>query len=117
MTFLLVLLGGAVGAPARYLTDVAVQRWHGTSFPWGTWTVNVVGSFVLGVVAAAGPQWVVTVAGTGFCGAFTTFSTFGDETVRLAEEGETSTAVWNVIASLAVGLAAAALGWWCGSLL
>jgi len=86
-------------------------------FPWGTWTVNVVGSLVLGVVAAAGPDWVVTLAGTGFCGALTTFSTFGYETVRLAEEGETTTAVWNVAASLVVGLAAAALGWWLGSTL
>jgi CrcB protein len=71
MTVLLVLLGGAVGAPARYLTDLAVQRRHTTTFPWGTWTVNVVGSFVLGVVVAAGPGWLVTLAGTGFCGALT----------------------------------------------
>jgi CrcB protein len=117
MTVLLVLLGGAVGAPARYLTDQAVQRRHGTSFPWGTWTVNVVGSLILGVVVAAGPGWLVTLAGTGFCGALTTFSTFGFETVRLAEEGETSTAAWNVVSSLAVGLGAAALGWWLGSAL
>jgi CrcB protein len=117
VTVLLVLLGGAVGAPARYLTDVTVQRWHGTSFPWGTWTVNVVGSFIFGVVAAAGPGWVVTLAGTGFCGALTTFSTFGYETVRLAEEGQRPTAMWNVIASLAAGLAAAALGWALGSAL
>jgi CrcB protein len=111
VTVLLVLLGGAVGAPVRYLTDVAVQRAHGTAFPWGTWTVNVVGSFVLGVVVAGGPGWVVTLAGTGFCGALTTFSTFGYETVRLAEEGETASAVWNVVTSLAAGLVAAALGW------
>lgn len=117
MTVLLVLLGGALGAPARYLTDQAVQRRHGTSFPWGTWTVNVSGSFVLGVVVAAGPTWLVTLAGTGFCGALTTFSTFGYETVRLAEEGETATAVWNVLGTLATGLAAAALGWWLGSAL
>jgi CrcB protein len=115
MTVLLVLLGGAVGAPARYLTDLAVQRRHDTEFPWGTWTVNVVGSFLLGVVAATGPGWVVTLVGTGFCGALTTFSTFGYETVRLAEEGETATAVWNVVGSLAAGLAAAALGWLLGS--
>ena len=51
MTVLLVLLGGAVGAPARYLADQAVQRRHGSAFPWGTWMVNVAGSFVLGVVA------------------------------------------------------------------
>lgn len=115
MTVLLVLLGGAVGAPARYLTDLAVQRSHGTAFPWGTWTVNVVGSFVLGLVGASGPEWVITLVGTGFCGALTTFSTFGYETVRLAEEGKTSAAVWNVAASLVVGLLAASLGWAVGS--
>jgi CrcB protein len=117
VTVLLVLLGGAVGAPVRYLTDVSVQRLHGTVFPWGTWTVNVVGSFVLGVVAAAGPDWLVTLAGTGLCGALTTFSTFGYETVRLSEEGETTAAVANVAASLAAGLAAAAAGWWLGTVL
>jgi CrcB protein len=117
MTVLLVLLGGAVGAPARYLTDLAVQRRHDTAYPWGTWTVNVVGSLVLGVVVAAGPDWLVTLAGTGFCGALTTFSTFGYETVRLTEEGRPAVAVGNVVGSLAAGLAAAALGWWLGSTL
>jgi CrcB protein len=117
MTLLLVLLGGAVGAPARYLTDLAVQRLHRSSFPWGTWTVNMAGSFVLGVVAAGTPTWVETLVGTGFCGALTTFSTFGYETVRLAEEGETTTAAANALGSLAVGLLAAALGWWLGSLI
>jgi CrcB protein len=117
MTVLLVLLGGAVGAPARYLTDQAVQRRHGTVFPWGTWTVNVAGSFVLGLVVASGPAWLVTLAGTGFCGALTTFSTFGYETVRLAEEGESGSALANVVGSLATGLVAAALGWWLGTAL
>jgi len=116
MTLMLVLLGGAIGAPARYLTDVAVQRLHGSTFPWGTWTVNVAGSFVLGLVAAGAATWMETLVGTGFCGALTTFSTFGYETVRLAEEGEASTATANVVGSLAVGLLAAALGWWVGAL-
>ena len=116
MTLLLVLLGGAVGAPTRYLADVAVQRLHRTSFPWGTWAVNMVGSFVLGVVAAGASTWMETLVGTGFCGALTTFSTFGYETVRLSEGGETSTAAANVVGSLVVGLLAAALGWWLGDL-
>lgn len=115
MTLLLVLLGGAVGGPARYLTDVTVQRLHGSAFPWGTWTVNVAGSFLLGLLAAAAPVWALTLLGTGFCGALTTFSTFGYETVRLAEEGETAAAVENVVASVLAGIVAAALGWLLGS--
>jgi CrcB protein len=117
MTMLLVLLGGAVGATVRYLTDVSVQRRHVTLFPWGTWTVNVVGSFVLGVVLAGGAPWVVALAGTGFCGALTTFSTFGYETVRLREQGRTRAATANVVTSVVAGLAAAVVGWWLGSLL
>ena len=117
MTLLLVLIGGAVGAPTRYLTDVAVQRLHRSGFPWGTWTVNIAGSFVLGLVAAGASTWVTTLVGTGFCGALTTFSTFGYETVRLAEEGEPTTAATYVVGSLAVGLVAAALGWWLGSMI
>ncbi len=91
MTVLLVLLGGAVGAPLRYLADLVVQSRHDSVFPWGTFSVNAVGSLILGATAGGvattgGPEWVLTLVGTGFCGALTTFSTFGFETVRLAEE-------------------------------
>ena len=121
MTVLLVLIGGAVGAPARYLTDVVVQSRHRSVLPWGTITVNVVGSFVLGLVAGlagAGhlPSSMLTLVGTGFCGALTTFSTFSYETVRLANTGQWRAAVGNVALSLAAGLAAVVLGWWVGSL-
>jgi fluoride exporter len=120
VTFLLVALGAAVGAPARYLTDRAVQSRHDTVFPWGTLTVNVVGSFVLGLltsVATRGPvpAGVVAAVGTGFCGALTTYSTFSYETLRLAEEGAGLEAVGNVLASIAAGLGAAALGWAVGA--
>lgn len=122
MTVLLVLLGGAVGAPARYLTDRAVQRRADIVFPWGTLCVNVIGSLVLGVVAAAAyagsaPEWVLTLVGTGFCGALTTFSTFGYETVRLLEDGARGKALANAVVSLVVGMLACAAGWWAVSAL
>jgi len=117
VTVLLVLLGGAVGAPARYLTDLVVQSRHDSVLPFGTFAVNVAGSFVLGAVAASvavhgTPGWVLTLVGTGLCGALTTFSTFGYETVRLVEDGAWAVAALNVLAGLAVGLAACALAWW-----
>jgi CrcB protein len=117
VTVLLVLLGGAVGAPARYLTDRAVQRRADSVFPWGTLCVTVIGSLVLGAVAAAAyagwaPPWVLTLVGTGFCGALTTFSTFGYETVRLLEDGAHAEALANAVVSLVVGMLACAAGWW-----
>ncbi|MBO0842509.1 MAG: fluoride efflux transporter CrcB [Nocardioides sp.] len=122
MTALLVIIGGAIGAPVRYLTDLYVRDRLGGSFPWGTLVVNVVGAFVLGLVAGAAsatalPQWALTLVGTGFCGALTTFSTFSYETVRLAEAGNWRSACGNVVISLAGGLAAVALGWLAGSAL
>jgi fluoride exporter len=116
VTLLLVLVGGAIGAPLRYLTDLFVQSRHDSVFPWGTLTVNVFGSLLLGAVAggvssAGWAGWVMILVGTGFCGALTTFSTFGFETVRLLEEGSVLEALANVTVSLTVGFAACAAGW------
>jgi CrcB protein len=115
LTALLVVVGAVVGAPLRYLTDLLVQSRHDTVFPWGTLTVNAFGSLILGSVAGAvsagAPTWLLTAAGTGFCGALTTFSTFGFETVRLVEEGSVLEAVLNVSASLLIGLVAVTGGW------
>lgn len=116
MTLVLVVLGGALGAPLRYLTDLVVQSRHDSVYPWGTFTVNVVGSALLGLVAggvamAGTPSWVLALVGTGFCGALTTFSTFGFETVRLIEDGSLFEAFLNATLSLVVGLVAASAGW------
>ncbi|MBF6213430.1 fluoride efflux transporter CrcB [Nocardia puris] len=111
MTVLAVLLGAMVGAPLRYLTDRAVQARHSGLFPWGTMVVNVVGCFVMGAVAGAALSHTWTaVLGTGFCGALTTYSTFGYETIRLMEVRAYRYAVLNVSASVVAGLGAVALG-------
>ena len=111
MTVLLVALGAAVGAPLRYLTDRFVKSRLSSPFPWGTLLVNVVGSFLLGVLAAlpADPR-VAALLGTGFCGALTTYSTFSSETLLLARSGARGKALAYVVASVAVGIGAAFLG-------
>jgi CrcB protein len=124
-TALLVLLGGAVGAPTRHLVGLWVtNRWRHHRFgrlPWGTFAVNMVGSLVLGLVAAlvagGAPGWLLTGVGTGFCGALTTFSTFGIETVNLLERGRLEAAVASVTGSLLVGLLACVTGWQLGAAL
>jgi len=121
MTLLLVCLGAAVGAPARYLLDREVQRRVGGAFPWGTLAVNVAGCLVLGVLAGATarrelPRELVAALGTGFCGAFTTWSTLAWETARLDRCGERRLAGLNIGVSVLLGIASVTLGWGLGSL-
>jgi fluoride exporter len=120
MGFLLLCLGAALGAPARYLTDRAIQARHDTLVPWGTLTVNVVGSLVLGLLTGLAeahqvPRAVMLGVGTGFCGALTTYSTFSYETLGLYEAGARLYATLNVVVSLAAGLCAALVGSALGS--
>ncbi|WP_330174972.1 fluoride efflux transporter CrcB [Streptomyces sp. NBC_01498] len=116
MNWLLVALGGAIGAPLRYLTDRTAQTWHQTLFPWGTFTVNVAGSLVLGVLAgAAVSSPAYALLGTGLCGALTTYSTFSYEVLRLAERGKGLLAGAYVTASVLVGLGAVWAGWELGA--
>lgn len=115
MQLLLVALGGGAGALARYLLGGWVQRWAGAGFPWGTLTVNLVGCLVAGFVIrwlggmAEATQMRALVA-VGFLGAFTTFSTFGVETVALLQRGEWLRGTVYVLASVGFGL----LGAWVG---
>ena len=114
--WILVMVGAALGAPSRWLTDGFIQSKHDSVFPWGTFTVNIVGSLLLGLLLGASLEGqdftrVMALAGTGFCGAFTTFSTFSYESVVLAEEGSSPVAVLNLVGSVLAGLAAAFAGW------
>jgi CrcB protein len=115
MTILLVLIGGAIGAPLRYLTDRAVQARQNSKFPWGTFTANITGSFLLGFLIQGAALHHVSgnvsaLLGTGLCGALTTYSTFGYETVRLFQDRFHAFAVLNVAGSIAAGLGAAFCG-------
>jgi CrcB protein len=119
MTVLLVFLGGAVGAPARYLLDRWIQSRHRIHFPIGTLVVNVVGCLVLGAVAGAVARhgWsaqVQALIGTGFCGGLTTFSTFSVEVSELlqAKLGWRAAAYAVLSCALGIGLAAAAYRAW-----
>ncbi|MEX0173894.1 fluoride efflux transporter CrcB [Streptomyces sp. LMG1-1-1.1] len=110
MNWLLVVVGAAVGAPLRYLTDRALRARHDPVFPWGTFVVNVVGSFVLGLLTGVSSAHVSLLLGTGFCGALTTYSTFSYETLKLHEDGAKGYALLNAAGSLAAGLGAVWLG-------
>jgi CrcB protein len=111
VTLLLIAVGAMIGAPLRYLTDRVVQSRHDTLFPWGTFAVNLTGSAVLGFVAGLPVGAALSaLVGTGLCGALTTYSTFGFETLRLAEEGAGLMAFLNVAASVTAGFAVAFAG-------
>ncbi|QFG20128.1 fluoride efflux transporter CrcB [Actinomadura sp. WMMB 499] len=115
MSWLLVVAGGMAGAPLRYLADRAVRARNGSAFPWGTFAANVLGCLVLGVltgavVHGAASHPVQMLAGTGLCGALSTYSTFSFETVRLAESGARLLAAANVVVSVVAGLAAVVAG-------
>ncbi len=115
MTAVLVAVLGAAGALSRYGIGRAVGV---TSFPWATLGINVAGSFAIGVLLVAGPSRLsdatVTGLAVGFLGAFTTFSTFGYETQTLLRTGRTSAAASYVVASVVLGVGAAALGYAAG---
>ncbi|MFC7166597.1 fluoride efflux transporter CrcB [Halospeciosus flavus] len=109
----LVGTGAAAGALLRYGTNQYVgERLGDRWFPYGTFTVNVVGSFVLGLVTFLGaPESVQYAVGTGACGAYTTFSSFSVDTVQLWERGRRLLAAWYAAANLVGAFVAIAAAW------
>jgi fluoride exporter len=120
VTVLVVAVAAALGAAARYTLQVAVEsRWRGP-LPWGTWVVNVVGSFALGLLVGVADRWGLgddarAVLGAGVLGAFTTFSTYAYESVRLLQRQRYAAAITNVAGSLVLAIVAAAAGLALGS--
>ena len=120
MNFLWVGLGGAVGSIARYWVGLAVARHLGEAFPWGTFLINVTGSFIIAFFGALTvPQGPHTVPPemrlfvmVGFCGGYTTFSSFSLQTVDLLRGGENLAALGYVVGSAVLCILAAAIGYY-----
>lgn len=114
-TWMAFVVAGALGAVARHLVTVWAARRTAEWLPWGTFAVNVTGSLAAGLLSglvlhhglAPAPYLVLT---TGFCGAYTTFSTFSVESVLLLEQGAGARALANLAGTLVIGVAAAAAG-------
>ena len=113
-------IGGAAGAMTRYAVEAWVSARAQASFPFGTLVVNVTGCFMLGFIIAVTSQRFIAhstlraALAVGFLGAYTTFSTFAFDSMRLAEEGSVGRAAVNVVASIAAGLLAVVAGTWLG---
>ncbi len=105
-----VALGGAIGASARYMTGIATARLLGKGFPWGTLTVNILGSFLMGVLVVAllhlSANRYAPLLMTGVLGGFTTFSAFSLDAITLYERGQGAIAAGYVAASVILSLAA-----------
>jgi fluoride exporter len=117
VSYLLVALGGALGATARFIVAGLVHRVASPFFPWGTFAINVTGCFVFGLVAgiadargAIGPATRAFVL-VGILGGYTTFSSFAFETFELLRAGQVPAAIGNTVGQVVLGLAAFWVGW------
>lgn len=114
-SILQVAIGGAIGSVGRYLTGVAAVRVMGHGYPWGTLTVNIVGSFLMGILIVVlmtkdGGMRIAPLLMTGMLGGFTTFSAFSLDALTIYERGQVGTAAIYVIASVVLSLLAIFLG-------
>jgi CrcB protein len=119
ITYFWIALGSALGGMARFACSNLAVTWFGPTFPWGTLAINVLGSFIIGFFATlTGPDGRLLVAGdarqfvmVGFCGGYTTFSSFSLQTLNLIQDGEPMRAGLNVGASVVLCLLSVWLGY------
>ena len=117
-SILLVGAGSFVGGALRYLVSLLMKGCCGTSFPWATLAVNIVGCFIIGVVYAVLTRCVsmshalCLLLATGFCGGFTTFSAFANEGFMMLQGGSTGAFLVYAVTSVLAGVALVALGYW-----
>ncbi|MDX6387983.1 MAG: fluoride exporter [Gaiellaceae bacterium] len=115
-TIAAVAAGGSLGTLARYGLDAAIERRSFSLFPWSTFAINMSGCFLVGMLIAAlvdrhhAPHWLRIGLVVGFCGAYTTFSTFAQETYGLVEEKAVAVALLNATASVGLGVLAVFIG-------
>nr|NNM90059.1 fluoride efflux transporter CrcB [Bacilli bacterium] len=111
-----IVLGGALGAMARYYVTRTIQARWSRAFPLATFVINIVGAFFLGLVVMSTKQpsllhtWIASTVGTGFLGAFTTFSTYMVESMTLVQIKKTGMMFMYMLSSLVIGLLLAYLG-------
>ena len=115
-TYLAIAFGGALGALSRYWLTVSIERFNGTGFPLGTFMVNLLGSFLIGLLnilfaekLSVADQWRPVII-TGFLGAMTTFSTFSLDALLLFQQGHYNTALFYVLSSVMICIFAAYVG-------
>jgi len=116
--YLIVFFGAGLGGMLRHGVNVGCARWCGTEFPWGTMTVNILGSLVMGLIAGwlafrtstGWSQHIRLFLMTGILGGFTTFSAFSLDTMLLWERGQVGTALTYVVGSVVVSILALAAG-------